>query len=175
MKKWLLPFCLWLAACTGLPENVEPVQGFELNRYLGKWYEIARLDHSFERGMSHVTAQYSLKDDGSVKVVNRGYSVEDGKWKEAVGRAKFAGDPGTGHLEVSFFGPFYASYVVVALDENYRHAMVTGYNRDYLWLLSRRPTIPEAELKPLLQKARELGYDTDRLIFVDHRGEPSGD
>lgn len=172
MKQWLLPLCLWLSACTGVPENVEPVQGFELDRYLGKWYEIARLDHSFERGLSHVTAEYSLNEDGTVRVVNRGFSMGEGEWQEAVGKARFAGDPGTAHLEVSFFGPFYSSYVVAALDDDYRFALVVGYNRDYLWILARKKEIPQAELAQLLQKARELGYDTDQLIFVDHSGEP---
>ncbi|MFI2811003.1 MULTISPECIES: lipocalin family protein [Microbulbifer] len=174
MRKLLLLCFAFLWGCTGVPENVQPVTGFDLDRYLGRWYEVARLDHSFERGLSHVTAEYSLNDDGTVKVVNRGYSREKGEWQEAVGRARFAGDPDTGHLEVSFFGPFYASYVVVALDADYRHAMVTGYNREYLWLLSREPEIPKAELEQLLQQARDLGYNTDNLIFVDHSGEPPG-
>ncbi|SDK45366.1 lipocalin family protein [Microbulbifer yueqingensis] len=172
MRKLLLVWLAVLCGCTGVPENVEPVKNFDLDRYLGRWYEIARLDHSFERGLTHVTADYSRNDDGSVKVINRGYSREEGEWQQADGRARFAGDPRTAHLEVSFFGPFYASYVIIALDDNYRHALVTGYNRDYLWLLSREPSVPDAELQPLLEQARDLGYPIDQLIFVEQDNRP---
>lgn len=165
--------CLFvLGGCTGLPENVQPVKNFQLERYLGRWYEIARLDHSFERGLSRVTAEYSLNDDGTVRVVNRGYSAEDGGWRQAEGRAKFVADQNTGHLKVSFFGPFYASYVVVALDENYRHALVAGYNKSYLWILSREPEMPAAEVQGLVAKAKSLGFPADQLIFVE-QGEIS--
>src|SRR5690554_7009160 len=108
----LTALALTLSACTGLPSGIEPVTGFDQDRYLGTWYEIARLDHSFERGLSRVTAEYTLNDDGSIRVINRGYNTEKGAWKEAEGRAKFVGDSEVGHLKVSFFGPFYASYVV---------------------------------------------------------------
>lgn len=162
-----------LAACTGAPEGVEPVAGFELNRYLGTWYEIARLDHSFERGLSHVTADYSLRGDGGVTVVNRGYNAEDEEWNEADGKAYFVGDEDVAQLKVSFFGPFYSGYNVIELDrEGYRYAMVAGYNRSYLWILSRTPDLDDAILERLLAKADELGFAVGELIMVDHGSPP---
>lgn len=158
-----------LGGCTGIPEGVKPVTGFELNRYLGKWYEIARLDHSFERGLSRVTAEYSLRDDGGVRVVNRGFASADNEWKEAVGKAYFVRDPKTGYLKVSFFGPFYGSYVIFELDKaQYQYAFVAGYNRSYLWLLSRTPSVDAELIDRFVRRAGELGFDTDDLIFVEH-------
>lgn len=158
----------FLASCTGAPKGITPVQGFELQRYLGTWHEIARLDHSFERGMSQVTADYVLSDDGSVKVTNRGYLDDKGEWKEAIGKAKFVGEPDVGHLKVSFFGPFYGGYVIYQLDhEDYDYAFVTSYNRKYLWLLSRDPLITDSLKEQFVQQASELGFDTDALIWVN--------
>jgi apolipoprotein D and lipocalin family protein len=102
--------CLILASCTGIPANLEPVENFELNRYLGTWYEIARLDHAFERGLSNVSASYSLRDDGGVTVVNKGLKADNNEWKEANGKAYFISDPDIGRLKVSFFGPFYPEF-----------------------------------------------------------------
>ena len=120
MNKLLMALFLLLTGCVGIPENVKPVENFKLESYLGKWYEIARLDHSFERGLSRVTADYSLRDDGGLKVINRGYSVKENKWKEAEGKAYFVRGSDEGYLKVSFFGPFYGSYIVFELDhENY--------------------------------------------------------
>jgi apolipoprotein D and lipocalin family protein len=158
---------LLLGGCLGMPEGVAPVQGFELNRYLGTWYEIARLDHSFERGLSQVTAQYSLRDDGGVKVINRGYDAAKAQWKEAEGKAYFVRDADEGYLKVSFFGPFYGSYVVFELDqENYRYAFVSSHNHSYLWLLSRTPTIPDELRARFVDTAHRLGFPSDELIFV---------
>jgi apolipoprotein D and lipocalin family protein len=151
---------------------VEPVDGFQTDRYLGPWYEIARLDHSFERGLTHVSATYTLRKDGGLQVVNRGFSTREKAWKTAVGKAFSAGKPGLGHLKVSFFGPFYASYVVFALDhDQYRYALVSGPNRSYLWLLSRTPSLDPDLRRQLVEKAKGLGFPTERLIFVD-QGEP---
>ncbi len=157
-----------LAACTtGKPDNITPVDNFDANRYLGKWYEIARLDHSFERGLSDVTAEYSMRDDGAIKVINRGYNDVTMKWKDAEGKAKFVGEPNVGYLKVSFFGPFYGSYVVFDLDrENYSYSMVSGADKSYLWILSRTPTMDEATKKRLVDKAQALGFDTSKLIWV---------
>ena len=164
----LVPLCALLAGCTGMPEGVKPVQGFELERYLGTWHEIARLDHSFERGLSRVTARYSLREDGGVRVINRGYSEDDG-WRQAEGKAYFVESPEVAHLKVSFFGPFYGSYVVFELDrENYQYAFISGYNTDYLWLLARTPTVEPAIIKRFRARARELGFDTGELIFPGH-------
>jgi apolipoprotein D and lipocalin family protein len=161
---------LLFSGCTGLPKGVEPVRGFELERYLGTWYEIARLDHVFERGLDRVSARYTLRDGGGVRVVNRGYSSEKQAWEEVVGKAYFVGDSDEAYLKVSFFGPFYGSYVVFELDrENYQYAFVSGPDRSYLWLLSRTPTVSTGLMDYFVQRARELGFDTDSLIFVDQR------
>ena len=163
-----------ISGCISKPEGIQPVKDFRLDRYLGTWYEIARLPHSFEEGLTQVTATYSLAEDGSVKVINRGFDGEDNKWDEAEGKALFVEDEQTAHLKVSFFGPFYASYVVIALDEDYQYAMVTGPDRDYLWILSRNPSMQEDLLRSLVSKAEGLGYDTGKLIYVKqdmHRAE----
>lgn len=160
---------VFVTACTGAPEGVKVVSGFELDRYLGTWYEIARLDHPFERGLSNITANYSLRDDGGVKVINRGYNVEKQEWDEADGKAYFVGDEDIGQLKVSFFGPFYGGYNVIELDkEGYEYSMVAGPDRSYLWILSRTPTMNPDVLQGLIAKARELGFATDELIFVEH-------
>jgi len=164
--------CLLLGGCLGMPEGVQPVRGFELERYLGRWYEIARLDHSFERGLSDVTATYSLREDGGVDVVNRGYSEEAGEWREARGRAYFVGDPDRAYLRVSFFGPFYGSYVVFELDADYRYAFVSGPDRDYLWLLARQPRPDPAVIARFERRAGELGFDTGALIYPEHTRAP---
>jgi apolipoprotein D and lipocalin family protein len=157
------------AGCTGLPEDVNPVDGFDVNRYLGKWYEIARLDHSFERGLDKVSAEYSLRDDGGVKVINRGFDTANNKWQDIEGKAFFVNSETRGHLKVSFFGPFYGSYVVFELDrEGYQYAFVAGYNKSYLWLLSRTPAVSDELLARFVNRSRELGFDTDNLIFVKH-------
>ncbi|MEP1214905.1 MAG: lipocalin family protein [Marinobacter sp.] len=156
-----------IGGCTGVPEGIDPVSNLDVERYEGTWYEIARLDHSFEEGLSNVTADYSLQEDGSIRVINRGYSEESGKWEEAEGRAVFVGDEASGHLKVSFFGPFYASYVVFRLDEDYRFAYITGYDRDYLWFLSKTPTVGDEALTQFRQVAREKGFDLEELILVD--------
>lgn len=164
-------FALTLAGCsTAPPEGVRPVTSFDINRYLGQWYEIARLDHSFERGMSDVNATYQLQDDGSVKVINRGYDTQRQTWKEAIGRALFIGDSGTGSLKVSFFGPFYGGYHVIALDQqNYRWSLVAGPDRDYLWILARDKTLPADVREQLLRQAKALGFATDKLIWVEQK------
>ena len=164
----LLPLVL-LTGCLGMPAQIQPVTGFDAERYMGKWYEVARLDHRFERGMSNVTAEYALQDDGGVSVVNRGYLAEEGEWKEAVGKAYFVEQPDTAYLKVSFFGPFYGSYVVFDLDKaDYQYAFVSGPDHSYLWLLSREPTVEEAVMTRFLQQAAEAGFDTGALIYVDH-------
>ncbi len=170
MRKVAIAFLLLATGCAGIPENVKPVDQFRLERYLGRWYEIARLDHSFERGLSRVTADYSLRDDGGVRVLNRGYSEKEKKWKEAEGKGYFVRGPDQGHLKVSFFGPFYGSYIVVELDrEDYQYALVCGPDKSYLWLLSRGTEMKGEVRDRLIAKAAALGFDTGRLIFVDHR------
>ena len=160
---------LGLAGCsTTPPDGMRAVTPFDLSRYLGKWYEIARLDHSFERGLSDVSANYRLQADGSVEVINRGYNAEKGEWKEAKGRAVFTGEPTRGSLKVSFFGPFYGGYHVAALDANYQWALVVGPDRSYFWILSRTRQLPPALREQLIARADALGIDTEALIWVTH-------
>ncbi|MGO4999907.1 lipocalin family protein [Oceanisphaera sp. W20_SRM_FM3] len=155
-----------LTGCTGKPEGVTPVTNFDAQRYLGTWYEIARLDHSFERGLEQVAAEYKMRDDGGIRVLNRGVDASSGEPKEAEGKAYFVNNPSEAHLKVSFFGPFYGSYVVFELDDAYQYAFVAGYNHDYLWLLARTPTI-SPELKAQFEaKAKALGFATEQLIWV---------
>lgn len=166
----LLSVVTFIGACSslGLPKQVEPVNEFELDRYLGQWHEIARLDNWFERGLSNITATYSLRDDGGVVVANRGYSEKKSKWQDSVGKAYFVGDKNTGHLKVSFFGPFYASYAVFELDkENYQYAYVSGNSTKNLWFLSRTPTVSEESMERFKSRAAEAGFDVSKLILVD--------
>jgi len=169
LRRKLFGLCLLLlllAGCTGIPDGVRPVTGFQLERYLGTWYEIARLDHSFERGLTDVSATYSRRQqDGGVDVLNRGYDAAKGQWKEARGRAYFLDSTEVGSLKVSFFGPFYAGYHVFALDPDYRWALVAGYDHDYLWILARERQLPADTLEDLLARAGKAGFATDALIF----------
>lgn len=166
---YFLIFTSCLTACIRAPEGVQPVTGFELDRYLGKWYEIARLDHSFERGLTKVTAEYSLRDDGGVKVVNRGYDPVEKEWDEAVGRAFFVGEPDIGQLKVSFFWPFYGAYNIVALDKTgYQYSLVAGPDFSYLWILARQPVLDQTIVDSLVQKAKVLGFPVNEFIYVTH-------
>lgn len=165
---------LGLSACsTAPPQGVTVVGSFDVQRYLGAWFEIARLDHSFERGLSRVSARYDLRDDGSIQVTNRGYNAAKGAWSEALGRAVFTGDSDTASLKVSFFGPFYGGYHVIALDPDYRWAMVIGPNTGYLWILARERQLPAGVRDRLIRQAQALGVDTRALIWVD-QSTPGG-
>lgn len=159
---------LALAGCVRVPEGIEPVTGFDAERYLGTWYEIARLDHRFERGLSRVSATYGTRDDGGLTVLNKGWNAEEGEWKSASGKAYFVEDADTAFLKVSFFGPFYGGYVVFDLDDDYQHALVSGPNRDYLWLLARTPELEPGLQARLVGRAAAAGFETDALIFVTH-------
>nr|WP_219622719.1 lipocalin family protein [Shewanella sp. GutCb] len=166
-KSLLVLSVLLLSACTSLPKGIEAVNDFELPKYLGTWYEIARLDHSFERGLSRVTAEYEMKDDGGVKVTNRGFSEAKQSWKDAEGKAYFVDATDIGYLKVSFFGPFYGSYVVYELDkEGYQYAFITSYNRDYLWFLSRTPEVSDALKQQFTEQAKRLGFSIEQIIWV---------
>jgi apolipoprotein D and lipocalin family protein len=157
-----LPF----PVAVGMPEGAIAVKDFSLERYLGTWYEIARLDHRFERGLTQVTATYSMRDDGGVRVLNRGYKEKTAKWSEAEGKAYFVDSPDIGRLKVSFFGPFYGAYNIIALEpENYSYALVIGNNRKYMWILAREPSLEPSVLEDLLSKSRKLGFATDDLIY----------
>jgi apolipoprotein D and lipocalin family protein len=167
MRKISLVLFLFFAGCVAIPENVRPVDNFRLDKYLGRWHEIARLDHSFERGLTRVTADYSLRDDGGVRVLNRGYSEKEKTWKEVEGKAYFVQRPDQGFLKVSFFGPFYGSYIVFELDhENYQYSLVCGPDKSYLWILARDKSMKDDIKKILIAKAATLGFETNKLIFV---------
>lgn len=143
------------------------VQNFDVESYLGKWYEIARLDSRFEKNLSHTTAEYSMGKDNSIRVLNQGYNVVKKKWVTAKGKAKFEGKTDEAALRVSFFGPFYAPYSVIQLDSSYKYALVSS-GADYLWILSREITIPEEIKQKYLTFAKSNGFKTDELIWVSH-------
>jgi apolipoprotein D and lipocalin family protein len=161
----LLLAILLTAGCTGVPEGIEPVRGFDAERYLGTWHEIARLDHSFERGLEQVTATYSAREDEGLAVLNRGFDPAKDVWKTAEGRAYFQSTPDVASLKVSFFGPFYGGYHVFELDPEYRWAMISGPTMDYLWILARQPQLPAEILQDLIAKAQAAGFETSALIF----------
>lgn len=162
---------LALPGCTSTspPPGITPVSPFDIARYEGRWYELARLDHRFERGLTDVSATYQRQADGSVRVVNRGFDVAKGEWRESVGKAVFIGDPNTASLKVSFFGPFYGGYHVAALDAEYRWAVVVGPDLSYGWILSRSKAVAPTERDALIARARALGIDTQALIWVSHQ------
>ncbi|CNE44997.1 outer membrane lipoprotein Blc [Yersinia mollaretii] len=171
MRLWsklsVLTATLLSVACSVTPpKDVKIVDNFQLPRYLGTWYEIARLDHSFERGLDHVTANYTPRDDGGVKVINRGYNARKQQWQESIGKAYFIGSPQLASLKVSFFGPFYGGYNIIELDDDYSYALVSGPNRDYLWILSRTPTLSADVREKLLSVAKDYGFPIDKLIWV---------
>jgi apolipoprotein D and lipocalin family protein len=147
---------------------LEAVTGFEPDRYLGKWYEIARLDHSFERNLSNVSASYTRGENGDIRVQNRGFNAKTGAWKQVEGHARFLEDEAVGSLKISFFGPFYGGYHIIALDrQDYDYAMVSGPNRSYLWILSRSRALDESIYAKLISQADAWGFDTTQLIKVE--------
>ena len=154
--------CL-LVGCSKPTVDNSVVTNFDLNRYLGDWYEIARYDHRFERGMDHTKASYVLRADGKVDVLNTG--IKNVKPTEAKGVAKLTDEPG--RLRVSFWGPFYSDYRVMLLDDDYQYALVGSGSDDYLWILSRTPEIPDDAKSRILAESQRRGYDTDKLIWVE--------
>lgn len=157
-----------LFSCSSIPKGVVAVKQFDKEMYLGKWYEIARLDFKFEKDLSNTTANYSVNDDGSIKVDNQGYNTVTNEWKQAIGKAKFVSEETTAMLKVSFFGPFYSGYNVIALDADYKYALVVGEKLKYLWILSRATTIPEDIKNQYLEIAQKIGYNTSNLVWVKH-------
>nr|WP_141675609.1 lipocalin family protein [Formosa haliotis] len=161
----MLFFCF---SCATIPKNAKAVLGFEKSKYLGKWYEIARLDFKYEKNLNNTTAEYSLNPDQSIKVENKGYNYKKEKWESSTGRAKFVEADSIAKLKVSFFGPFYSGYNVIAVENDYSYALVAGKSLDYLWILSREETIPESIKTKFLEQAKTIGYDTTDLIWVEH-------
>lgn len=164
----MLLLALGFSSCKTIVPGAVAVKSFEKEKYLGKWYEIARLDFKFERNLNNTTAEYSLNDNGTIRVLNKGYNTKKEKWQEAEGKAKFVEDDLTGMLKVSFFGPFYGGYNVISIDENYKYALVAGSSLDYLWILSRETEIPDSIKKRYVQLAASIGYTTSELIWVKH-------
>jgi apolipoprotein D and lipocalin family protein len=161
--------CVVVAGCTGKPEGVEPVGNFDVTRYGGQWFEIMRLDHSFERGLSNVTATYALRPDGTLDVLNKGLDRSTCRWKEATGHAVFQGERDVGSLSVTFFWPFAGGYHIADLDRrDYQWALVSGPSRRYLWILARKPDLDAATAQKLVAEAQRLGFPVDELIRVDH-------
>lgn len=155
-------------SCATIPAGTTAVQPFDANKYLGKWYEIARIDFRFERNLNNTTAEYSLNDDGSIKVKNQGYHTINKEWRSAIGKAKFVGEKNVAKLKVSFFGPFYSGYNVIAIDEKYKYALVAGESFKYLWILAREKTVPDEIKNKYLKIAEDAGYNTADLLWVEH-------
>lgn len=155
-------------SCASIPKGATAVTPFDKEKYLGKWYEIARLDFRFERDLNNTTADYSLNDNGTIRVDNQGYNTVKEERTQAIGKAKFVGDENTGMLKVSFFGPFYSGYNVIAIDENYKYVLVAGESLKYLWILSRETTIPDDMKERYLKIAGDIGYVVSDLIWVKH-------
>jgi lipocalin len=146
------------------------ITSFDLDRYLGRWYEIARYDHSFERGLVGSTAEYSLRDDGKLKVLNSGHlNTLDGPYKESIGKAKARKNGTPGQLQVSFFGPFYGDYDILELAPDYSYSVVGSSSPKYLWILSRTPQMSTTTKDKILRNLRQRGYDTSKLIWVEQR------
>ncbi len=170
VKKTILIIIVLFAlySCSSIPKGADAVRPFDVNKYTGKWYEIARMDFRFERNLNNTTATYSINPDGSVKVDNQGFNYKTQEWKRATGKAKFRGDKDLAQLKVSFFGPFYSGYNVIALDPDYKYALIAGKNLSYLWILSRETTVPDEVKQNYLKIAGDLGYKTEDLIWVEH-------
>ena len=156
----------------GIPDGVTAVTPFDLKRFEGTWYEIARLDHGFEKNMSHVSFTYTLKDGGDFEVVNKSLDGKNGRWETSEGKGAFIGDPNVGRLKVSYFGPFYGRFNIIALDEkNYSWAMATGPSTRYLWILSRKKTLEDPIIQDLIRKAIGMGFKLDKMVHVDQKDE----
>jgi len=164
----LVLLALVTLSCGKQTSPADPVSGFDSLRYLGAWYEVARLPHRFERGLADVTATYSKNEDGTIRVVNRGWDISKSEWKDAEGKARFTQTPDIGQLEVSFFGPFYGLYTIAELDPDYQWAMVVGPGTGYFWILSRTPDLDEAVVDKLIKRAGEIGIDTSKIERVSH-------
>lgn len=158
---------LAMKAMTRIPKGVEAVKPFDINKYMGKWYEIARMDYIFEKNLSNCTAEYTMDENEEIHVVNRGYNYKKNRMEESEGKAQFVDSPDEARLKVSFWGPFYSAYNVIAIDKDYKNALVAGKDFKHLWLLSRESTMPEETIEYFLQQAESFGYDTSKLIWVD--------
>lgn len=167
----LLILALVSSGCQMIPRGATTVQAFDVKKYVGTWYEIARIDSIFEKDLNNVTARYTLLKNGEVEVLNRGYNTKKLKWQASKGKARFRGSKNVGELEVSFFGPFFSGYNILALQgdqSNYEYALVAGKDTDYLWILSRTKSIPQEIKEKFLERAKEVGYNVHRLNWIEH-------
>jgi len=160
---------LYLKKRRTIPKGAVAVKPFKVDKYLGKWFEIARMDYHFEKHIDYATAEYSQDEEGNIIVTNRGYNYKKQEEVEKTGKAVFAGSPDEAKLKVSFFGPFWAGYNVIAIDSKYKYALVAGRNRNYLWLLSKETSMPEKVIESYLKQAEELGYNTSKLVWTKHK------
>ncbi|MDR6761839.1 apolipoprotein D and lipocalin family protein [Flavobacterium sp. 2755] len=162
-----IAFVLYSCGST-IPKKAIAVTNFDKAKYLGKWFEIARLDYKWERNLDNVTAEYSLNDNGTIRVDNKGYDVKKDRWEQSIGKARFVKKDNVGMLKVSFFGPFYSGYNIIAVDSDYKYALVAGESLKYMWILSRETTMPESIKADFLIKAQEIGYNISDLVWVKH-------
>ena len=174
LKKNFLPILLFVFSCDLTFAEIRPVNNFNISQYLGKWYEIARLDHWFERDMIQVSANYSMLKNGVIGVTNQGLK-KPGKHKIANGKARFVGKKNQGHLKVTFFWPFSTPYIIFELDESYQFAYVTSDSKSYLWFLSRTPCVTQKMKDDFEKKTGSLGFNTSELIYVEQICNPSND
>lgn len=163
----ILAFMLSFLSCATIPDGIKAIEDFQKEKYLGKWYEIARFDFVFEKNLDHTTATYSLNENGTIKVDNQGYNIKTKKWQQAIGKAKFVKTDDIAMLKVSFFGPFYAGYNVIAIDKDYRYALICGDDLKYLWILSKEKNIPEDVKNNYVSLAENLGFEIQNLIWVN--------
>lgn len=167
MKRLLALVVVFLANCTGIPEGLNAIDNFDMRRYIGTWYEIARLDNRFEKGLERISANYQPREDGGIDVTNKGWNAQEGEWSMIEGKGYFIDKADTGRLKVSFFGPFYGAYNIIDLDkQNYSYALVTGPDKSYLWILSKTKQLPQETLRNVINKAKSFGFSTENLIYV---------
>jgi apolipoprotein D and lipocalin family protein len=168
---WVLSI-VWLSGCATVPDGLEPVTGFEVERFMGKWYEIERLESNNELGLTNVSADYRLLSDGKIEIIHRGYKPRQKSWSMVTGLAWFAGNKDVGSLKLSFGSPFNGAYNILVLDTQYRYAMVADNDRDDLWILSREPQLDKAIMDSLVAKAKAWGFPTNNLVYVEQKALP---
>ena len=167
ISKSLILICIMFlfTACSSKNPPLQTVEKVDLERYLGTWYEIARYEHFFEKDCKNVSANYSIMDEETIKVINKCTKIQTNEKKEAIGRA-YAIDETNSKLKVSFFRPFYGDYWVLILDENYDYAVVGTPNREYLWILARDKKLPLKIQNDILEKLPSLGFDISKLLWT---------
>ena len=176
MKKYILIISsvLFILGCSDKVQNLKTVKSIDINKYLGKWYEIARYQHSFEKDCKNVTATYTLKEDGTIKVVNQCTNMKNNKTKKAIGSA-YNIDETNSKLKVSFFWPFYGNYWILDIDKNYSYSIIGEPSRTYFWILSREKHLDENIKQDILNKLSSYGYSEKLLIWTVQESKGSVD